>query len=148
MRSPCTTNPSLQLQDVVILFAITITYIRKMRSTGQDKTWLCVFAFFVGLGGCWSSSLHGEHPVDNSSSVSSFPYFVFSRFCGSGGMLVVFPSWGTHPSSLSFSAFLGPWGYWLSPFMGAFVIDYDNQQLRFFGGLGNTGCLPFMGKQL
>jgi hypothetical protein len=63
-------------------------------------------------------------------------------------MLVVFPSWGTHPSSLSFSAFLGPWGYWLSPFMGAFVIDYDNQQLRFFGGLGNTGCLPFMGKQL
>jgi hypothetical protein len=32
--------------------------------------------------------------------------------------------------------------------MGAPVINSDNQQLRFFGGLGVIGCLPFMGNQL
>jgi hypothetical protein len=34
------------------------------------------------------------------------------------------------------------WGYWLSPFMGAFVIDYDNQQLRFFWVWGILVVFP------
>jgi hypothetical protein len=54
------------------------------------------FRFFVGLGWYWLPSLHGEQTVDNSTSVSTRSYFVFA-FCGSGVILVVFPSWGTDP---------------------------------------------------